>query len=167
MKLLCSKCHEVIRDEPSASTSERVITSGICDECASFLLWPDRPAMTEVIDRFDAPIVVIDSLGNVCTANQKARELLQKELSDIEGLQGGNVFECAFAKLPEGCGKTIHCDGCTIRNTVMDTLHTGNSHSKIPAGLSHGTSDDCVEMQLLISTERVNDVVMLRIDSIS
>lgn len=123
--------------------------------------------MTEFLDGLVAPVVVIDSLGNVNTANQKARALLQKELSDIEGFQGGNVFECAFAKLPEGCGKTIHCDGCTIRNTVMDTLHTGISHLKIPAGLSHGTTDNCAQMQLLISTEKINDVVMLRIDSIS
>ncbi len=167
MKLVCSKCNKNYRDDYSESSSERVITSGICDDCANFFLWPNRPTLTDFLDRFDAPIVAIDSLGNVITASQRARELLQKELSDIERLQGGNVFECAFAKLPEGCGKTIHCDGCTIRNTVMDTLNTGKSHSKIPAGLSHGTSDDCVEIQLLISTEKINDVVMLRIDSIS
>jgi transcriptional regulator of aromatic amino acid metabolism len=166
MKLVCSKCNKNYRDDYSELSSERVITRGICDECTSFLLWPNRPTMTDFLDCFDAPIVAIDSLGNVITANQIARELLQKELSDIVGLQGGNVFECAFAKLPEGCGKTIHCDGCTIRKTVMDTLHTGKSHSKMPAGLTHGTSVDCVEMQLLISTERVNEIVMLQIESI-
>ena len=166
MKLLCSRCNNVIRDEPSGFSSDRVITSGTCDQCASLLLWPNRPAMVEFLDGLDAPVVVINLSGNVCAANKMARDLLQKDLFEIEGFQGGNVFECAFAKLPEGCGKTIHCDGCTIRNTVMDTLHSGNSHTKIPTGLSQGTSDDYAEMQLLISTEKINSFVMLRIDSI-
>jgi hypothetical protein len=166
MQFKCSKCGSVISDE-SETNSDRVIIKGICDECTSYLLWPNRPELSEFLDSLDAPVVVINSLGNVNTANQKARELLQKKLPDIQGFQGGNVFECAFAKLPEGCGKTIHCDGCTIRNSVMDTLHTGKSHLKIPAGLSHGTTDNYAQVQLLISTERINDVVMLRIDSIS
>lgn len=167
MQFKCSKCRSVIFDKTFETNSDRVITKGICDECTSYLLWPNRPEMSELLDGLDAPVVVINSLGNVNTANQKARELLQKNLPDIQGYQGGIVFECAFAKLPEGCGKTIHCDGCTIRISVMDTLQTGKSHLKIPAGLSHGTTENYLQLQLLISTERINDVVMLRIDSIT
>lgn len=166
MKLVCSRCSCIIREDSADASSERIITHGTCDECTNFLLWPNRPELMDFLDGIDAPIVIIDSSGNVSTANGLARELLQKELPEIEGFQGGNVFECVFAKLPEGCGKTLHCDGCTIRNTVMSTIQSGISHMKIPAGLSRGTSDDIHDIQFVISTEKVNDVVMLRIDNV-
>lgn len=77
------------------------------------------------------------------------------------------MFECVYSKLPEGCGKTIHCDGCTIRNTVMHTMQSSKSHLKIPARLLLGTTESVHEVQLLISTEKVKDVVLMRIDSFS
>ena len=76
------------------------------------------------------------------------------------------MFECAYATLPGGCGNTIHCDGCTIRNTVMDTFQTGKSHLKKPAYRIHGIPDKNQEIHYLISTVKVKDVVLLRIDKI-
>lgn len=165
MKRVCSWCNTEIAVILDGS-NEEIITHGICDSCSRKMLWPHRPEMIDFIERLTAPIIVVGPTGNVSTANKQAREILQKELPDIEGLPGGIVFECIFAKLPEGCGKTIHCDGCTIRNTVMDTFTSGKSHLKVPAGLSWGTTENRVELQFLISTEKVNDVVLLRIDSI-
>jgi hypothetical protein len=118
----------------------------------------------DYIDSLKAPVVVIDAVGCVKTANSQARSLLQKELPDIEGFRSGDVFECTFAMLPGGCGNTIHCDACTIRNTVMDTFRSGKSHLMTPAYLLRGISDSNQEINFLISTEKVNDVVLLRID---
>ena len=167
MKTVCSWCNKTIRIDSFSSSTDSVITHGICDECVIKILWPNSPALLDFLDGLGAPVVVINSSGNVITANKPARELMQKELPDLEGFQGGNVFECAFAKLPEGCGKTLHCDGCTIRNSVMETMQSGRSLLRVPAGLSRGTTDSCQDVQLLISTEKVKDVVMLRIDRIS
>lgn len=167
MKLVCSKCDSLILEDFSSTNSGRIITHGICDECASLLLWPHRPAMLDFLDTLDAPVVVVNSSAEICSANKPARDILQKELHEIDGSPGGNVFECVFAQLPEGCGKTLHCDGCTIRKTVMDTLQTGKSHLNVPAGLFRGTTESSHEIRLLISTEKAHDVVMLRIDKIS
>lgn len=167
MKAICSLCSGVITISKSPENcSEGIITHGICDKCADKVLWPHRPLLMDFLDSLNAPVVVINSEGTVLSANKHARKLLTKELSEIEGFQGGNVFECAFAKLPEGCGKTLHCDGCTIRNTVMDTLRSGKSHLKIQAVLSRGTTDKYQEIQFLISTEKVKGVVLLRIDKV-
>jgi hypothetical protein len=163
MKLVCSKCGSIILDD----ASDRIITHGICDECAGLLLWPHRPALMDFLDTLEVPVVVIDATAHICNANSAARAMLHKELAEIAGLPGGNVFECAFASLPEGCGNTLHCDGCTIRRTVLDTMQTGRSHLKIPAGLFLGAVENRHEIQLLISTEKADDVVMLRIDTIS
>ena len=128
------------------------------------LLWPQRPELTHYLDTFEEPVIVVGASGNVNYANRPARTLLQKELPEIVGFQGGIVFECAFAKLPEGCGNTVHCDGCTIRKTVMDTYQSGESHLKVTAGLTRGSAESHLEIQCLISTEKVKDVVLLRID---
>jgi transcriptional regulator of aromatic amino acid metabolism len=148
------------------SNSGDTITHGICPECAIEIFGPltQRVTLMEFLDSLAAPVVVADATGKVNYANKQAQALLHKEASDIEGTNAGDVFECAFAKLPEGCGKTTHCDGCTIRNTVMITFQSGMGHVKLPAQLNQGTQDNYQEAQLVISTEKVNDVVLLRID---
>lgn len=167
MKCLCSRCRCLINEDSADTAAERIITHGVCDKCADLVLWPNRPLLTDFLDGFDAPVAVVNSLGVVLTANRLARTLLQKELPDIEGFQGGNVFECAFAKLPEGCGMTLHCDGCAIRNTVMSTMVSGKSCLNVPAGLSRGTTNEHQDIRFVISTEKVREVVLLRIDNVS
>lgn len=48
----------------------------------------------------------------------------------------------------------------------MDTFQSGESHLKTPAYLNTGTPDDCKKVDFLISTEKVKEVVLLRIDKI-
>jgi hypothetical protein len=122
--------------------------------------------LQQYLDGLGAPIVVVDPSGTVKTANKQARALLQRELSSIEGYRGGDVFECAYAGLPEGCGNTIHCSGCTIRRAVMETFDTEESKLKVPAILNRGNVGAPEQLQSLISTERVGDVVLLRIDAV-
>lgn len=111
-------------------------------------------------------MLVVNSNARIACVNKQAQEVLQKKMPAMEGQTGGDVFECAYAKLPAGCGKTIHCDGCTIRNTVMDTFNTGNSHLHTPAYLIQGAPDENQEIKFLISTEKFSDMVLLRIDKI-
>jgi hypothetical protein len=120
----------------------------------------------DFLDGLDAPVLVVSSDVIVDYANKHTQDFLQKEMTYIEGFRGGDVFECAYAKLPEGCGKTIHCVACTIRNTITDTFKTGNSHLLTPAYLTQGKPDDTQEIKLLISTEKLADVVLLRIDTV-
>jgi hypothetical protein len=167
MKIVCVWCSKDMGTIPSEYRPKSVITHGICEECVSKIFVELGTELGVFLDSLAAPVLVVDETGNVVTANRQTRALLQKELPDIEHYKGGDVFECAYAKLPEGCGKTIHCDGCTIRNTIMDTFQSGKSHLKTPAYLNRGTPDDCKKIDFLISTEKVNGVVLLRIDKVS
>jgi PAS domain-containing protein len=123
--------------------------------------------LRDFLDGFGAPVLLVDSNGNIKTANKAVRQILNKDLPQIEGYKGGDVFECAHATLPGGCGKTVHCSGCAIRKTVMDTLNLGKSHEKVPAYLKQASRDGSQSFRLLISTEKVQDVVLLRIDEIT
>jgi len=166
MRKMCSWCTTDMGTVPSEFFSDADITYGICAECLNMHFGPRQIGFLEFIDSLEAAVVVVDGTGNVNSANKQARALLHKELPHIEGFKGGDVFECAFAKLPEGCGETIHCDACTIRNTVMDTFQTGRSHVKTPAYLLRGFPENNNEIRFLISTEKVNDIVLLRIDEV-
>lgn len=164
MQKICSWCKIDLGTVSTDSYFENAISHGICTECVDTFFGPHRVKLVDFIDSLNAAVVVVDAAGSIISANKQARVLLHKDMADVVGLQGGEVFECAYAKLPEGCGNTTHCDGCTIRNTVMDSFLSGKSHLKKPAYLIHGTPDNNQEVQFLISTEKVNDVVLLRID---
>ena len=46
----------------------------------------------------------------------------------------------------------------------METHETGKSLLRVPAKLKRNIAQDLTDIKLLISTERVGDVVLLRID---
>jgi hypothetical protein len=72
-----------------------------------------------------------------------------------------------YAKLPEGCGLTVHCSGCAIRNTVMDTVQTGKVHRFVPAYLNPNSDIESHRFELLISTERKGGVVFLKVEEMN
>jgi hypothetical protein len=166
MKRICAWCGEDLGEAESGQQEQWVITHGICRNCAYHLFAQTGMPLLEYLDGLGVSIVVVDAQGVVQTANEPARALLQKDLPEIEGYKGGDVFECQYAKLPEGCGHTVHCSGCAIRRTVMSTFHTGQNRSRVPACLNREASDGIHETQFLISTEKVGDVVLLRIDAV-
>ena len=76
------------------------------------------------------------------------------------------MFECAYARLPEGCGGTVHCSGCAIRRSVYETYETGESRNNIPATLRCDLNNPSHDVIMHISTEKMGNVVLLRIDKV-
>ncbi len=105
----------------------KLITHSICEKCACHQLAQTGMKVPESLQGLDDPVVAVDSDGSIMTANVKALELVGKNLSEVKGLPGGDVFECQNASLTEGCGNAVHCCGCAIRIAVVETLTTGNS----------------------------------------
>jgi len=120
--------------------------------------------LEEFLNSLKLPVLVVNGTGVIVTGNDYARKLLRKGPVEIEGYRGGEVFECAYARLPEGCGNTMHCSGCTIRRTVMETHGTGKSFLRVPATLNTGAPQKPAGIELLISTEKIAELVLLRID---
>jgi hypothetical protein len=164
MKRVCAWCNRELGTTVSDTSSERAITHGICGSCRENVFFQMGVELQVYLDSLKVPIVVVDPGGIVVTGNDQAQTLLQKGLPEIAGYRGGVVFECAYARLPEGCGNTIHCSGCTIRMTVMETHTTGKSFLRVRATLNQNTAEKPQRMNLLISTEKLASVVLLRID---
>ena len=157
----CSWCKGQIENKETQDSSK---SHGICFDCAQKLLWRKAQKLNDFVNKFDSPVILIEESGRVVGANSLALEMLGKTSESIFYQNGGDVFECKWAQLPEGCGNTIHCKSCTIRNTVMHTLSTGESCHNVSAypDLHYLTGTDKVEF--IISTILVNDFVVLHIE---
>jgi PAS domain-containing protein len=167
MKVICAWCHQELEADPEiADDSGSEISHGICSSCGDYFLSGRRPTLDEFLDRLAVPVLVVDAQGTIVLANHYALDILGKDLNKVQGYRGGDAMECGYARLPGGCGKTEHCKACTIRNSVMETFSTGQSLLRVPAYLNRRTEDGTVRIRFLISTQKVADTVLLRIDQV-
>jgi hypothetical protein len=164
MKKICAWCKRVLEALDTDHQQKFPITHGICETCAGNLLAQMGRPLYDFLDNLEVPILLMESGPLICTANKHAQKLLDKPLSEIEGRRGGDVIECAHAKRPEGCGNTVHCKSCTIRITVLETFANGKSFFRVPAYPDIQTVSGVKTMCFLITTERVGDFVLLRIE---
>jgi PAS domain-containing protein len=162
----CALCNAVVEETVSVNTKPagELPEYDLCRHCEHKLFAQWGLPFQEYLDGLEVPVVVTDDNVVLKAANQAACALLGKQPTQMEGLLGGLVFECEHALEPEGCGRTVHCSGCVIRNTVTDCHQTGTPHVRVPATLDRGTPEGRVTERLLISTLRRDNVVLLRIE---
>ena len=119
----------------------------------------------EWIRAIDAPILLMQ--GNprqVVSANRRALELFEKELREVEGLRGGQVFDCVHAFTEAGCGKDRNCEGCKIRDAIIDTFTTGEPHNNVSTSLQIKKANGIMTHVLQVSTEKVGDLALVKIE---
>lgn len=167
MRRICAWCKKELSPETVDGTTAGMISHGICDDCAKMLSNDPRKTAGQYLESLDDAIFLVGAGGRVVSANSAARSVVGKELTAIEDRLGGDVFECANADLPGGCGKTEHCKACAIRNSVEETLASGYGVERAPAHQDIKTASGVQQKRFLISTERVGDVVLLRIDDVA
>ena len=165
MKRVCAWCKKVIKDEDDP-LSKGNITHGMCSQCFIETTSFNPRTAKQILEYVQEPIFVIDSNGTIKSANKSGQLLVGKEYEEIENALGGDAFECSYASLGSGCGKTEHCKTCAIRNIVMDTLNAGFGFKSVPAYQSIKTSSGTKIIRFLISTEKVGDKVLLKIDKV-
>jgi hypothetical protein len=123
-------------------------------------------SIMEMLNAITDPVLVIDGRGVVRAANDCGMKFLGKESAEVEGCFGGEVLGCAFANLPEGCGRTKHCETCAIRNLVLDTLVRGRGYTHVPAFQKIRTRRGDRIMRFYISTEKFGGQILLRLDDV-
>lgn len=126
---------------------------------------PGELNFSEWIEAIDAPLLLMQ--GNprqVITANRRALELFEKELHEVEGRRGGQVFDCIYAFTEAGCGKDSNCEGCKIRDGIIDTFMTGNPHNGVSTSLQIKKNNGTVTYRLQVSTEKVGELALVRIE---
>ena len=164
MTRLCTWCNNQLGPEENAPHAGPRIARTVCVKCSENFVFQMGVPLQNMLDSLPAPIFVVDGDAVVQGANKLGYEYLNKRPEEVKHKLGGNVFDCAYAQLPEGCGRTIHCSGCAIRRSVYHTYETGESLIEVPATLRYGDPTAPGAIAMLISTEKMGNVVLLRID---
>ncbi len=162
MSIECMYCSAAIKDQEQENN---FITSGICSGCIESVFNQQDDPLISFLDKFDVPILLMQpDPRQVRTANKKVCELFEKDLSQIEGRRGGQVFDCKHAFTEAGCGKDDNCEDCKIKNSIVDTFTSGKSHDGIFTVLEIMKNTTLSPYALQISTEKIGDLALIRID---
>jgi PAS domain-containing protein len=162
VKVICSYCRKII-DEKEPINDDSV-THGICRECYDYYEEQINGLLLDkFLDRFEVPLFVVDKNVRIVAANKMFEKMTGRSHRDVFGLLGGEVMECAYARLPEGCGQTVHCLACSIRNMVMAEMESGEPQMKVPVKLRRESK----EIGMVISTEKIGSFVRIIIENVN
>ena len=163
MKIICSYCRaDMGEKEP---LDDLGATHGICSECFEYFSrqW-NGYHLSEYLDTFTEPMIIFSPNARVVAYNSSYARNFLKEDGKTVGLLGGEFLECAHSRLPEGCGRTVCCRDCAIRNAILTTLRTGQPQEKVPAFLNTFEKGKPLVKNLTLSTERHGPVVRMMIE---
>ncbi len=166
MKTICAWCKKELDQDDSFETID-MVSHGICVECLNYFFPKKGPrSFDEFLDLLAVPVIVIDENFKVTAASNSARRLLEEKVGNLRGVRPGMALECPYARLPEGCGQTVHCKSCAVRLTVLDTFKTGRSHYDVPAYRDICVGQEGFTIHCHISTEKFGEFVFLRIQEV-
>jgi hypothetical protein len=143
--------------------TDDLVTHSICDDCADNLEFQMGVTLTRYLDSLKIPIIALDEGGRIIAVNNEAGKLHDRTIVDVSAPWGKKIFECAHARLPEGCKKAVHCSGCAIRFITADVYKTGMGQIDVPAHFNSCSADLTEAIELLVSADKVENIVFLRI----
>lgn len=164
MNKTCDWCEVELVEDACAGTGDGRVTTGLCAECAAKLALPWLPNLLEYLDSLDAPIFIANGDARFIAANRVARTVAGGDPGEIKDWLIADVFDCVWADIYGGCGKTECCRACLIRDSVTETLASGRAVRRKPAYLDVRSPSGVERQHYLISTLKAGDAVLLRID---
>ncbi len=116
-----------------------------------------------LINTVEYPILLMQGEPRqVVTANKKACVIFGKDLPQIEGRRGGQVFDCIHSFTEAGCGQDINCENCKIKTAVVETFATGKSQ-RAETILEIKKHNKTTPYNIQISTEKTGNFALLTI----
>ncbi len=167
MKRVCAWCNRPMDPvDKGGKASANLVTHSICSECSDNLDFQLGVPLKSYLDSLNIPIIALDGTGATIGINAAALKLGKEKNPVTSAEWPGTVFECAHARLPEGCKRTVHCSGCAIRIVATESFATGEGRHDVPAHLNHCSSNPDEKVDLLISADSIDGIVFLRIVSL-
>ena len=165
MRIICAWCKKDmgLRADPD----DQRTSHGICQSCRKHLeASTEGIPLREFLDSLNVPVTLVDVDHRVVYANRAAEDVLKKPLAAIERNVTGRVFECDDSYRPEGCGRAPACSACALWNAVTRCHQSGQAEEGLVATLTQRNDDGTSSVAMRISTARVDDLVVLRIDEL-
>lgn len=163
---VCAWCAQSL-DNPgkivAVKKGDQEVTHGICTDCAVEFMDDSGQNLEEYLDSLSVPLMTVNLEGRIEHINFRACRDFNLEPLESRNQLGGDVMQCSSARLPGGCGHTVHCLACALRNTVEETFKSGIPHLNVPASLDHQSDTGNRRVHYQISTYRAGNHVVLRI----
>lgn len=163
---LCVWCGGALGAKPGDAGKRGVLTGVVCAPCKENFSLRSGRSLRGFLDRLGVPVVLMGADREVLDANTDARSLLGRDLPSVAGKRWGEMMECAHARIAGGCGQSVHCRSCAIRNAVRETGETGRSLFNVRAYLDTEVEAEKKTVCLLVSTEKAGSLVLLRVDDL-
>lgn len=129
------------------------------DQAPAAASWPD------LLEAIDGPVLLLQSNPRqVVTANRPALALFGKELREVEGHRGGQVFDCVYSFTEAGCGKDPGCEECPLKNAIVDTFTSGRSYQGVAATLQVKKVGGNEYRIVQVSTEKIGELALVRVE---
>jgi len=121
-----------------------------------------------IIESIDAPALLMQAdPRQVVTGNKKVCEMFGKNLEQIEGFRGGQIFNCIHSFSEEGCGKDENCENCKIKEAVVGTFETGKPYISVQEVLEIKEHNETSPYDVQVSTKKIGDFAIVTIDKYS
>lgn len=164
MKRICAWCNKPMSPvKTGGKAAANLVTHSICSDCSDNLDFQLGVSLSTYLDSLNMPVVALDGNDSLIGINSTAAEIYRGKavLEQFEWQE--KIYECAHARLPQGCNETVHCSGCAIRIVTSASFSSGESIYNVPAQLHHCSSDRTEKAELLISADKIDTIVFLRI----
>lgn len=160
MTQACKICGKKITRGCRSTTCD--IVGKICESCHRQL--PTGTGNSAWLEAIDAPILLLQGKPRqVVGANRRALALFGKELSEVAGHRGGQVFDCLHSFTEAGCGLDSNCERCKIKDAIVETFTTSAPHAVIST-LPIKNGDETSTYLLQISTQKIGDLALVRVE---
>ncbi len=117
------------------------------------LLEKQQQELSAIYENTPTPILLVDKERKIRKANSAAIKTAGREYEEVLGKRGGEALRCIHAlDDPQGCGFGEACRQCAIRNTILDTYHTGTAHKQVAAQITLNTTSPERHYDLWVST---------------
>jgi len=160
MQMVCSYCEKKLGiKEPKADSSTEYT---MCVDCLEYFdkQWKGM-SVADYLDSLAGPVVVLNEDSKMVSLNKTAEKMLGKSRNELTGLMAGEFLECEEAVASGGCGKSVRCASCVIRQTVKETMEQGVVHENVRAYFYSEEDSLPVLKRLLISTVKKDKQVYL------
>ncbi len=141
------------------------ISYGLCEDCVCSNDFHMGMQLTEYLESLTQPVIAVNQDAVLLYANKKALQFIDKVNSDIAGQLCGHAFDCINTHNTNSCGKTSHCQDCKFIKMVKDTYTQNKMLIDTVVTMSKRHADIYDKYNMMLSTEKAGDVVLLRIDA--
>jgi len=163
MKKICAWCGKSLQPASEEAGTFFAVSHGVCEECVQTFFLEKSYALRPFLDSINEPVIVVEKNHRVRCANVHAEALLGRQIKSEQMVKFGDIVECENAHLPGGCGRTVHCSGCTIRFCIAETARNGKKHQRVPATIKSDNREN-PDISFFVSTEKTQDYIVLRLE---